>query len=334
MQSILNNDILVLYWQIGDSLASAISATLRRMGYRVDMSLNGLPLPEGPKILIAHGPLGKLEGLRLSLNKIPEDRRPSLVFWQTEQFPDPRIPNWLGKWIGDRLLDFPGWLSQRGNRFRYLAELRQLERDKILTTLGVTSAWTANYLKSFGLDAITAYLGYCLEWGDDLGLERDIPVLWLGQSGSTRRARLIHKVREELKQRGVDLLVVDGLEHPRVLGEERTKLLNRTRIVLNLMRQPWDDNSMRLYLAAANQAMVISEPMLPHTPFLSGKHLVEANPSDIAEVVCYYLENEDQRRQIVDNAWQLVREELTMENSLQMLLQATMSRIEVTLCRS
>jgi hypothetical protein len=40
-----------------------------------------------------------------------------------------------------------------------------------------------------------------------------------------------------MAQRGIALLVLDGVDHAHVFGEERAALLNRTKIVLNHLRQ-------------------------------------------------------------------------------------------------
>jgi hypothetical protein len=58
--------------------------------------------------------------------------------------------------------------------------------------------------------------------------------------------------------------------------EERRILLNRTKIALNISRQPWEDSSLRYFVVAPNRAMIVTEPTLPHTPFTPGVHLVEA----------------------------------------------------------
>ncbi len=101
-----------------------------------------------------------------------------------------------------------------------------------------------------------------------------------------------------------------------MFGEERTILLNRTKIVLNILRKPWDDNSQRYFIAAPNRALIVTESTFPHTPFLPGHHIVEVPLEKIASTICYYLEQEELRKEIVDNAYRLVMNDLTMENSI------------------
>ena len=143
-----------------------------------------------------------------------------------------------------------------------------------------------------GLAPIVVGMGYHPDCGRDLGLARDIDVVWPGKPGSRRRRRLVFRMRAELAQRGTTLLVIDGVHRAYVFGEERARLLNRTKIVLNLSREKWGDNSMRFFLAAANGALVVSEPTLRHSDFTAGVHLVEAPLDRLAETVQAYLEEE------------------------------------------
>jgi hypothetical protein len=117
------------------------------------------------------------------------------------------------------------------------------------------------------------------------------------------------------------MVSVDGVEHPYVFGEERTILLNRTKIALNLLREEWDDNSMRYCLAAPNRALIVTEPTLKHTPLRPGVHLVEAPIDRMVDTICYYLEREEERQRIVDQAYQLVTTELTMRQGLAQILE-------------
>jgi len=75
---------------------------------------------------------------------------------------------------------------------------------------------------------------FASEWGADLILERDIPVLWLGKISTDRRRKYLQQVRAELKKRGIEDVVIYGTENPYVFGEERRILLNLTQITVNI----------------------------------------------------------------------------------------------------
>jgi hypothetical protein len=213
-----------------------------------------------------------------------------------------------------------GWLARRGARFRYYGDLRRLQRLGLLSALVVSSTWIAEFLGTQGFETTVAHLGSHQEWQATAEHERDIPVVWLGSIGSRRRAKYLARVRRDLKARGVDLLVIDGVENPPTYGAARANLLARTKVVVNILRQPWDSNALRYYLAAPNKALIVSEPTLLHTPFMNGVHLVETPLDQMADAVCHYLDDEEARSRIAARAYELVTTELTMARGLSQVL--------------
>ncbi len=313
----------ILFWEEGDGIAENICDTLARFGCRVDRFLHNAALPADRDLVIAHGPLGSLVPLARQLEAMPVNARPDFALLLTEQLPDPGWPEWLRVTLGtlrSRLerrayyrksgawLPRPGWewILTRGHRFRYLGDLLWFQKSGILSLVSIPSRVTAGYLAARGFNHSLLRSGYHEHWGRDLQIERDIPVVWLGKPGSRRRRRLLDRISAELGQRSIELLIVDGIRHPFVFGEERTRLLNRTKILLNLLRQPWDDNSMRFVLAAHNGALVISEPSLRHSFFEPGVHLVECPIDRMAQTIAYYLDHETDRLRITAAARQLL----------------------------
>lgn len=281
-------------------------------------------LPTGLDLVITIGPLSSLVPLANQLIACPPSQRPRWALIHTEPLPDPDLPEWFRRGFGalrsraERAIYYqvsPGlWrpspslrrLLSRAHRYRYYGDLFWLRERGVLTVLALWSRVIADLLRAQGFDPIVLTGGYHLSWGRDLGLERDIPVLWLGKPVSGRRVQLLSRLRQELDARGVPMMVVDGVEHPFVVGEERTVLLNRTRIMVNIVRQKYDDNSMRYPLAAHNRVLLVSEPTLRHTFFEPGVHLVETPISQMADTICYYLQHDDERKRIVDNAYEFV----------------------------
>lgn len=316
----------VVFWQPGDGLSTGYCSQIRGWGLEAVEFLWNEPLPPGLDVVLVHGPLGSMAPLAAQLCQLPPAFRPGLAFLMTEQLPNPGLPEWL-RYGGGRLRSWlerlayqrgpdgewllrPGWgrVVGKAHRYRYYGDLFWLRREGLLSALAVWSYWTADFLRRRGFDPMIPTRGASPNWGADLKLERDIPVLWLGKIATDRRGRLLRRVRAELAARGVELYVVNGVENPYVFGQERTVLLNRTRIMLNLLREPWDDNSMRYVLAAHNGALIVSEPTLPHSPYLPGVHRVEAPVDRLAETICYYLEHEPERQEIVGRAYRLVHE--------------------------
>src|SRR5262249_26869 len=115
------------------------------------------------------------------------------------------------------------------------------------------------------------------EWSADLGLERDIDVLWIGARASRRRGTLLDQVRTDLRQRGIEMYVADNEAHPFIFGEERTRMLNRAKVTLNLTRTWYDDNFLRFSIVLPNRSLLVSEPLLAHCDeYVDGTHYVTA----------------------------------------------------------
>lgn len=330
---------VAVVWEQPNEMGTLISDVLSDLGCEVCNILYQAKLPQDLNVVLVYGPFDSLVPLANQLLACPLPRRPLFVLWMTEQLPNPALPEWVrypvgiirsqierlafrergrGEWQLDPRLR---WLTTKVHRFRYYGDLYWLQRQGILSVLVTGSQVTGDYLRARGFDPLVTSMGSHPSWGADLGLERDIPVLWIGKPGTSRRQRLLNHIQAELRERGVEMMRVDGIEHPYVFGEERTILLNRTQIVLNLLREKWDNNALRYYLAAPNRALIVTEPTLPHTPFLPGVHLVEAPPEKIADTICYYLTHEEERRRIADQAHQLITTNLTMRAALRQVLQ-------------
>ncbi len=314
----------ILSWVEDDGVTIHAEANLCRQGYRVSRFQSDAPLPAGLDLIMAFGPSGSLVPTIRQILDLSPTRRPRLLISHTEQFPSPVFPEPVVRRLGKirANLEWQGYPKKSGSngnvletrsiwskavRFRYYGDLFLLKNLGIPTTLIIHSKLTARKLSAKGFDVLTPPLmGLNPQWGRDLGLERDIPVLWLGKPGSTRRLRLLKRVRGELRHLGVEMMVVDGVEHPYVFGEDRTVLANRTKIMLNLLRKRWDDNSLRYWIASANGALIVSEPTLQHTDFIPGEHLVEVPVARMAEIICYYLQNDLERNRIVQRAVKLI----------------------------
>ena len=328
----------VVHWYSEDEIAISISNALAQLGHEPVPLHPGERIAKNLQIVIAYGPFGSFVPITRQLLASPAQDRPRLIWWITEQFPNPNLPEWLRFSAGslrsflERMAYFRGstgewqlrpggkWIISKAHRFRYYGDLYWLQRTGLLSGLATPSRWTAGFLRARGFHPVVAYIGSDPRLGADLNLERDLPVLWLGKAGTQRRKQLLEKVRSDLRARGIDLFMVDGEEHPFTFGEERTRLFNRTRIALNLLREPWDDNSLRYYLAALNHTMIVTEPTFPHTPFQNKIHIAEAPVEQLADTICYYLAHETERQQIAANAYQLVSQELTMTRAVEAIL--------------
>jgi hypothetical protein len=177
------------------------------------------------------------------------------------------------------------------------------------------------FLHSRGIAATFVPMGYDQAWGRNLGLERDIDVLFLGRTDQTPRSGLLPTICKELAARGIELrLVTRGC-----YGDERTQLLNRARIVLDLPRLAWEMPLMRLLMCMGCGALVVSNWTGDPAPF-AREHLVQAKAGQLAEALVHHLEDAERRRRIVTSAFQFVTEELTLKRSLSTILNAIHQR--------
>jgi len=341
-----NIKVGIVCWNEDDEIGEMILDAFIDLGYSTKIFLHNSIIPEQLDVVLAYGPFGSLVPIANQLLAIPSSERPLFVLWMTEQFANPNIPEVIrygggifrsrlerqayyqlenGAWVQNTKFH---WITNKFHRYRYYGDLYWLQRKGILSILAIASPWTANFLKERGFNPLEAYPGLCQDCGDELNIERDIPVLWLGKTGSNRRENVLKSIRIELRKSDIEILMIDGIENPYVFGEDRTLLLNRSKIVLNILRQEWDDNSMRYCFAALNRSLIISEPTLRHTPFVPGEHLVELPIDQITDGIRYYLSHEDERQQIVNRAFQLVTSKMTMHQGVKKIIEQIKLQIE------
>lgn len=329
--------IAVVHWHDGEELADLFGDVIGALGHEVVPIAANQPLPQDLDAVFVHGPFGSLVPLGNQLAQRPAGRRPALLLWLTEQFWDPRLPDWLsvpiararsraerfafhadnGTWT---LVPQRRWLTRRGLRFRYFGDILWLTQTGSLSLLAVPSRINQQFLHRLGIPAEVAYCGAHPRWEAQQAGERDIPVLWLGKPGSPRRARALATLERDLQARGIALHRVDGIANPAVFGDARARLLRRTKIIVNLVRQPWDCNVLRFYLSAPNRTLMITEPLLPHAPIQPGVHVVESPLATMADTIAHYLADATARERISDAAYHLVTTELTMAKAMRQVL--------------
>lgn len=244
--------------------------------------------------------------------------RPMTLVWHTEPLPPPPQsglprPRLSIREVAKILLREPRATDPYTNARR----LRRLHKAGLPDVLVVSSRGRQAYLASQGIPSHFVPLGYHpAKHGEDRGLERDIDVLFLGQM-LRRRKKLIRR----LVASGVAVRGEGSWFKGPTWGEGRTVTLNRTKILLNLSRFAGEFAGLRLILGMANGAMVVSEPIRLPEPFIPGTHYIEAPVEQMPVVLRHYLDHPDQRRQIAAQGRQFVTHELTLQRSVQRILQ-------------
>ena len=319
--------IAVIDWEGG--ARGWIQEHIEEHGRRCVFFRPGDAIPEQAKMIFSLGFFYDFHQLLEPLEALPPQKRPLFVHWNTEGIPDLRFPLWVMKW-GGMVRSMIGKVAKRNksgviklfdrrfHRFRYLGDYFHAYRKGLLHFLFDCSTIYVEKEKRLGLPAAYVPWGTCRSDYDDLNLERDIDVFWMGKPRNKRRNELVQAIRARLERYGKKMVVVDGVEHPYVFGRQRIEYLNRSKVTLNL-KPYWDDYNFiwKFHLAAGNRSLVVSEPFLPHNPeYVAGHNYVCAEVDHLVETICHYCEQEEERRAIVENAYQLVTTSMTMTESV------------------
>ena len=339
--------VAVPEWVEDDGIANMIGFELEQIGYHPVLFSFDSNIPADVDYLLTFGPYNRILPIWQNNAHIARSRRPVVIHWNTEGMPDLRIPpkvvsalaamrskigrmSYSGSVFDQFLYSIRpvSNIDQSFKRYRYHGDYEYACRKGWLHVLSDTSHIYSQIRSKIGIPTLYAPWGASQRWYEDLGLKRDIDVLWMGTRGSQRRGRILDQVFRELKLKGLNVYIGDNEEKPFVFGEERTRLLNRAKITLNITRTWYDDNFSRFTMACSNRSMIVSEPLLPHcTEFKENVHYVSAKIEDLANTIVYYLEHEEERRQIVDNAYELMMTELKFEKSLRKMFAAAQQYI-------
>ena len=201
-------------------------------------------------------------------------------------------------------------------RFERVEWIRRAAGEGWLDRVFVSAPERVALLDELGVTAHFLPLGFegFLETGAQV--ERDIDVLFLGRV-KQERVEALDRLGRDLQSRGIRLVVEEGP----CWGEDRARLLSRTKVVLNLLGIEREFPRMRMLLATGGRALVVSEPVADPTPFVEGLHFVSAHPSEMAAVIEDHLRDAARRQRIVDAAAALVEDEAHMDRSVERLLE-------------
>ncbi|MEK6258585.1 MAG: glycosyltransferase [Planctomycetota bacterium] len=172
------------------------------------------------------------------------------------------------------------------------------------------------YLREQGIPSRFVPVGYHRLWGEDRQRPRDIDMLFIGRLRAIRRARQVRAVVGRLNRLGFKA-VIAPLE---TLGEARTELLSRTKIVLNILNFPWEFPGMRLLMAIGCGALVVSEVCADTRPWIAGEHFVPVTSSTTVETLVSLLNDDSCREALARRARDCLLAQNTMAHSVDQLL--------------
>lgn len=293
---------------------------LEPLGHRVTLIRDGLPAGERFDLLWIDHNANWYPKLCRQLGEMRDQAgRPLVLLWHSEPlplpadapFPRPRLH--LREWAKVLLRD-----ARATDPYTNARRLQQLMQRRVIDLLVVSTSSRQAFLAERGISASFVPLGYHASYGRDLKRsQRDIDVLFLGALDVPRRRRLITRLRDS----GVRVEAVGSWHRKDTWGEARTELLNRTKIFLNIQRYPGEMSGLRMILAMANKAMVVSEPIYMPEPYLPGRHWAQATIEQMPEVIAHYLEHESERQQLVEAGHELVMNQITLDRSAETILQ-------------
>ncbi|PJE25831.1 hypothetical protein SAMN06297129_2375 [Pseudooceanicola antarcticus] len=306
---------------------------LRQQGFRVSCCGDGDPdLLRGELVLIM-GAVGSMRRTSRLLERNPSSDR-KVAVWIFEPLPPPDVPmrtlhlasrlspvhtgrHWTKPFLHflsrpfDRVLYRPYRHEVSVQLFRFLVDnFAMLERglrkgwlDRIFTS----TEQKRLYLQGLGIEAEFAPVGQQPAFGRDLELQRDIDVVFIGSLKSASRRAELGNLREQLERLGLTVVVP---EKP-IWGEERTKLVNRAKVLVHLHKMHWDTPWMRWCLAAANGAAVASVPLSVPVPMRPGIDYLSAPINELAGEILSLVRDEPRRRAMVENCQSTIADQMT-----------------------
>jgi hypothetical protein len=302
----------------------AVACALPRLGFGAGMVGQDRFAPEPGRIVLMRGNASWFLAAFERLAAKPAGERPFLILWETEPLPLPEAAGLKVERpsLGDlaRIALHPDLVNDPRSNVR---RIRRLVDRGLIDLLVVSTLGGQRFLSDQGIPAAHVPLGYIPDHGRDLGLERDIDVLFIGELGIRRRKRAFRRLARD----GLRIETVGDWTDPSCWGEERTRLLNRVKILLNIPRHPGILSGARMLLGMANKALVVAEPVYLPDPYVPGRHYLSAPLDELSDLVGEALADEPGRLRVTEAAHRFVTEELTVERSLTTVLALVAERL-------
>jgi hypothetical protein len=285
---------VTVLWQLDSLPPPSVDDDVIEAGYRA--------MRRDRSLRLTNGRMGRI-ARPLIPSAVRRSVRRTSIRWSGRSPVSPREEATLGLTAGEG----PYFAMARLARLDWI---EQAVRDGWLDHVLVSAPERALVLSARGVGVTFLPVGYHPWMGENLGTERDLEVLFLGQhAGSNQRASHLRSLQAELGARGVSLSL-----HSAAFGGERAALLNRAKISLNIHRTSdfWELSRIRLFISMACGVLVVSEPADDTAPFVPGRHFVVATVSEMPDVITHYLTHEDERLAIAQTASDLITTDMTM----------------------
>lgn len=310
--------------EINPGRVATPTSELTKLGFAVRQSGDGrLDAGAEEVILVWGNPVWFPQAMR-SLRDRQAERRPLTVIWHVEPLPPPRASGY--RWPLPEPREIAKILlrdTRASDIYSNYWTLKRLARFGLPDILAVVSAERTAFLAERGIEAVLVPYGYEVADGRDLGFQRDIDALFIGLPATPSRRRALNRVRRA----GIRLEVAGDYFDSALWGENRTKLVNRAKIMLSISRFPTAFAIKRFLLGMACNALIVSDPVYDPQPFVRDVHFVEAPVEQLPEVIERYLADDEQRTRIAQAGHDFATREVTMEGSFRQLLEIVAERL-------
>ena len=185
--------------------------------------------------------------------------------------------------------------------------------------LVVTSRDRRAALADHGLDAVAIPFGYAEAVAGPIAAPaqpgRDLAIVTLARlhPRMVGRQSVVRAWQEEEPR----LRILEN-----VWGAERNALLRRAKGVLSVSRTPGDFIGLRIVLALAAGAVVVTEPLADPFPFVPVEHFAQAPVTELLDAARELVADEPRRRRIAEVGQALLTQELPMARCLSRVLGA------------
>lgn len=206
------------------------------------------------------------------------------------------------------------WMQVRGALHNWEC-LQRSRREGWLDHCIVSTQQRQRFLEEREWTAPFVPMGYSLDNGRLLHLERDLDVVFIGYLRNDRRKPLLKRLHKDLEMRRIRMEIVTG----NCFGEDRTQMLNRAKIVVMLHQYSWSPAWIRFIYASTCGACVVSEPMADNQPFQPRLHYAAATVPDMPELIETLLADDTERTRLANAARELCSRSLTLRRSVQQI---------------
>jgi len=335
----LPKKVSVVYWNkwIIAEIGAMVCEVLGHLGYSVLPVDPNKPADPDADVLLLLGDCLHFESFLKNYSRSAKTQR--VVLWQVDPLPPPGIFGEIEK-NGLRFVKYYLFAMNRSRRLRsvlkkglsflagnvcnygavdtedYYQAVRRYFWLKanipagLIDDIYVSTIPKQKSLESMGISSRFVPFGNHPFFGSRvLGIERDIDVLFFGAAKLRRKIKLA-RLKRELKKKGIKYVFTKG-----VFGKDRELLLNRSKLSLNLVNQPWDFPGMRFQFYMSCGSAVISERLADTDPYVPGMHYASSDINNLADTIELYSKDDNKRNGLVRAADELISRH-TLESSL------------------